>query len=61
MDNVTESSILDAFSSELKDTTVILVSQRFSSVRNADRIVVLDRGQVADLFYIVSTKMEMVS
>ena len=46
VDNVTESSILDAFSSELKDTTVILVSQRFSSVRNADRIVVLDRGQV---------------
>ncbi|MER2236270.1 MAG: ATP-binding cassette domain-containing protein, partial [Candidatus Limivicinus sp.] len=46
VDNATESSILDAFSRELKDTTVILVSQRFSSVRNADRIVVLDRGRV---------------
>lgn len=49
VDNATESSILNAFSRELKDTTVILVSQRFSSVRHADRIVVLDRGRVESI------------
>ena len=49
VDNATESNILNAFSRELKDTTVILVSQRFSSVRHADRIVVLDRGRVESI------------
>ena len=46
VDNVTEAGILASLAGELKGTTVILVSQRFSSVKNADRIVVLDEGRI---------------
>lgn len=46
VDRTTEEEILDSLRNRLEDTTVILVSQRFSSVQNADRIVVLDRGRI---------------
>ena len=46
VDRTTEEEILESLRSRLEDTTVILVSQRFSSVQNADRIVVLDRGRI---------------
>ena len=46
VDNTTEAGILKSLSEELQDTTVILVSQRFSSVKNADRILVLNRGKI---------------
>ena len=49
VDSRTESSILKSLSEHLKGTTVILVSQRFSCVRNADRIAVLDKGAVVDV------------
>ncbi len=32
----------------LSDRTVLLISHRFSSVRHADRIVVLDQGRVIE-------------
>ena len=33
----------------MKDTTVIIIAQRISSVQYADKIVVLDDGAVADV------------
>ena len=46
VDHATESEILKTLKSGLAGTTVILISQRFSSVQEADRIVVLDHGQI---------------
>ena len=43
-DTETEAKILDAFSHKVPDITKIIISQRIQSVRNADRIVVMDSG-----------------
>jgi ATP-binding cassette subfamily B protein len=47
VDTATEARIREAFGRELKDTTVLMIAQRISSVREADRIVVLDDGKIA--------------
>lgn len=47
VDTATEARIRQAFSRELKDTTVLMIAQRISSVKDADRIVVLDDGRIA--------------
>lgn len=47
VDTATEARIRGAFGRELKDTTVLMIAQRISSVREADRIVVLDDGKIA--------------
>jgi ATP-binding cassette subfamily B protein len=31
-----------------KNKTVIIISHRFSTVRNADRIIVIDKGNIAE-------------
>ena len=36
----------NGFLSEIPDTTKIIISQRISSVQNADRIIVLDDGEI---------------
>ena len=46
LDTVTERRLLDALRTELSGTTVIRVAQRISSVRDADRIAVLDDGRL---------------
>ncbi len=46
VDMATEARIRKAFRKGRKDTTVLLVSQRISSVRDADKIVVLDDGRI---------------
>ena len=46
LDTVTERRLLAALRKEFADTTVIRVAQRISSVRDADRITVLDNGRV---------------
>lgn len=43
-DTETEAKILDAFNHKVPDITKIIISQRIQSVRNADRIVVMDSG-----------------
>ena len=45
-DTSTESRILDAFTHHVPDTTKIIISQRIQSVRNADRIIVMDCGKI---------------
>ncbi len=46
VDTATDSKIRDAFAKKLTDTTAIIIAQRISSVQEADRIIVLDDGQV---------------
>ncbi len=47
VDSATEAKIREAFYKNLADTTVFIIAQRISSVRSADRIIVLDDGKIA--------------
>uniref|UniRef100_UPI0040270605 ABC transporter ATP-binding protein n=1 Tax=Eubacterium sp. TaxID=142586 RepID=UPI0040270605 len=46
VDTATEAKIRDSFYNELKDTTVFIIAQRVSSVKDADKIIVLDDGEI---------------
>jgi ATP-binding cassette subfamily B multidrug efflux pump len=46
VDSATEASIRESFDHHLAQTTVFIIAQRISSVRDADKIVVLDEGRV---------------
>ena len=46
VDTTTDAKIRRAFREEIPGTTKIIIAQRISSVRDADRIIVLDEGQV---------------
>ncbi|MDT3843904.1 MAG: ABC transporter ATP-binding protein [Bacillota bacterium] len=46
VDTATEQKIREAFYTSLKDTTKIIISQRLSSIEDADRILVLDDGKI---------------
>lgn len=48
VDTATDSKIRHAFATEIPDTTKLIIAQRVSSVQNADRIIVMDNGKVAD-------------
>ena len=49
VDTATDAKIRAAFANELRDTTKIIIAQRVASVRDADKIIVLDNGQIADI------------
>jgi ATP-binding cassette subfamily B protein len=49
VDTYTEEQILDELRSVMAGRTTILISHRISTVRHADRIAVLVRGQIAEL------------
>jgi ATP-binding cassette subfamily B protein len=49
VDSATEGKIRETFYSKYKDTTVLLVAQRISSVQYADQIIVLEDGTVNDM------------
>ena len=46
VDTATEASIRQAFRSELKDSTKLIIAQRISSVQEADMIIVMDDGAI---------------
>ena len=46
VDKATEAQIRKSFSTTLKDTTKLIIAQRISSVEDADRILVMDEGQI---------------
>ncbi len=49
VDSGTEAKIREAFYNKYKNTTVLLVAQRISSVQYADQIIVLEDGTVNDM------------
>ena len=49
LDYATDAALRKAIREELKDMTLFIVSQRAASVRNADKIIVLDDGEVVGL------------
>ena len=46
VDTATEAKIRESFYSDLKDTTVFIIAQRISSVKDADEILVVDDGEI---------------
>lgn len=46
VDTATDARIRSAFRNDIPETTKLIISQRISSVRDADRILVLDNGKV---------------
>ena len=48
VDTATDARIRKAFREVIPDTTKLIISQRISSVQDADRIIVLDGGRVAE-------------
>jgi len=48
LDANTEKAIVENLSGFFKEKTVIIVAHRLSTVRNADKIVVLDAGQIIE-------------
>ncbi len=48
VDTHTDALIREAFKKEIPDTTKLIIAQRVSSVQDADQIIVLDGGRIAD-------------
>jgi len=48
LDAISEAEVFDNLSKISSQTTMLIVSHRFSTVRNADRIIVLDRGEIIE-------------
>ena len=49
VDTKTDAMIQHSFRTYIPDTTKIIISQRISSVQNADKIIVMDDGRIADM------------
>ncbi len=49
VDTATEAQIRKSFSTTLKDTTKIIIAQRITSVMDADKIIVMEEGRIADI------------
>lgn len=49
LDLQTEANLYKALNESLKDMTIITIAQRVASVRNADKIVVLNDGEIASI------------
>ena len=49
LDNVSEYHVQKAISSSIKGRTTFIVAHRLSTIRNADRIIVLDDGKIAEI------------
>jgi len=48
IDAVAEANIFDRIYKFIENKTVIIISHRFSTVRNADRIIVMDKGAIVE-------------
>lgn len=49
VDTMTDESIRRSFKTMFPETTKFIIAQRIQSVKNADKIIVLDEGRVADV------------
>ncbi len=46
VDTATDAKIRKAFATEIPDTTKLIIAQRVSSIQDADRIIVMDHGEI---------------
>ena len=46
LDFATDANLRHAINTEIKDSTIILVSQRANTIKNADKIILLDHGNI---------------
>lgn len=49
VDTATEAEIRKSFATTLKETTKIIIAQRITSVMDADKIIVMEEGKIADM------------
>jgi ATP-binding cassette subfamily B protein len=49
VDSATEAKIRTSFREHLKDTTILIIAQRISSVQEADKIIVIDDGRIVGI------------
>ena len=49
VDTATDRKIREAFKNQLKETTKIIIAQRVSSIMDADKIIVLDQGEISGI------------
>ena len=49
LDYRTDAKLRTGLARELKDVTKLIVAQRIGTIRNADKIIVLDEGKVAGM------------
>jgi len=49
LDLKTDAALRAAIKSELKDTTLFIVAQRISTIKDAEQIIVLDKGRIAGI------------
>ena len=47
VDTATDAKIREAFAKEIPDTTKLIIAQRVSSIQSADRIIVMDNGEIS--------------
>ena len=49
VDTSTEREIRTSLAKDMPDTTKIIISQRIVSIKDADRIIVMNRGKIQDI------------
>lgn len=49
LDSVSEKMVQDALEKLMKDRTTIVIAHRLSTIRNADKILILDKGEIIDI------------
>jgi ATP-binding cassette subfamily B protein len=49
LDLKTDAALRAAIKAELKDTTLFIVAQRISTIKDAEQIIVLDNGRIAGI------------
>ncbi|WP_300381864.1 ABC transporter ATP-binding protein [Clostridium sp.] len=49
LDFVTDSKLRKALKEDVTNTTIITISQRASSIKNSDKIIVMDNGEIKDI------------
>jgi ATP-binding cassette subfamily B protein len=49
LDMATEAKLQNAIKTNMTDSTVFIIAQRISGVMDADKIIVMDEGQIVDI------------
>ncbi len=49
VDTATEAKIRETFNTSLKDATKIIIAQRITSIMDADKIIIIDNGQIVGM------------